>query len=205
MFLATSTIAGPHPHQQTRDDATAQARRARRAAQRVRRAQAGVPVIDAAYDALTVTEVSDLRGDLLALEERSGYWARMLRARIRRLTEASGRIDTHGARPLEAARQAHLILAQLDVATAPAVEPLPDLVALWVSQVVVGDETGARRLRLELEAALAEVEEFVAEVHRRRERATRELVARYRDQPELALLPITRVLLGHSTTDERYL
>jgi hypothetical protein len=164
-----------------------------------------VPVVDAAYDALTVTEVSDLRGDLLALEERSGYWVRMLRARIRQLAETSGRVDAHGARPLEAARQAHLILEQLDVAPAPAVEPLPDLVALWQVPVVAGDETGVRRLRLELEAALGQVEEFVAEVHRRRERATRELVARYRDRPELALLPITRVLLAHATTDERFL
>jgi hypothetical protein len=205
MIQATSPIAGPHAPHPVTDDAAVQARRARRAAHRARRAETPVPVVDAAYDALTVTEVSDLRGDLLALEERAGYWVRMLRARLRQLAERPESLDARGARPLEASRQAHLILEQLDVATAPAVEPLPDLVALWVAPIVVGDETGVRRQGREIEAALVQVEEFAAEVRRRRERATRELVARYRDQPQLALLPITRVLVQHATSDERFL
>jgi hypothetical protein len=205
MILATSPIAGPHAQHPRTDEATLQARRARRVAYRARRAQTPVPVVDAAYDALTVTEVSDLRGDLLALEERAGYWARMLRARLGQPVERPGSVDARGALPLEASRQAHLILERLDVGTAPAVEPLPDLVALWAAPTVVGDETGARRRRADLEAALVQVEEFAAEVRRRRERATRELVARYRDQPQLALLPITRVLVRHATCDERFL
>lgn len=187
---ASPTAADPH-------DDRVLARRARRAVQRATRAALAVPVTDPAYDALTITDVSDLRGDLLALEERTAYWARVLRARARALLESRGGAEATGAdlaRPLRDAGHAHALLGRVDIEPVTDVERLPDLAEIWGRPLLPGDETGVRRLLRDLEVAAAAVDTFGAEVRLRRERATRELIARYRDQPSLALLPIARTL-----------
>jgi hypothetical protein len=78
-------------------------------------------------------------------------------------------------------------LAHVDVRPVGDLPPLPDLAELWSRQVDPGDPTATARLESDLAAAEERLSACRRELHRRIDHATHELIARYREQPMLAL------------------
>jgi hypothetical protein len=74
------------------------------------------------------------------------------------------------------------------------VPPLPSLGELWDRQVAPSDAAGTAALDKDLRLAEAQLSAYRSALHRRIGEATGELIARYREQPELCLsaLPLER-------------
>ncbi|MFN8169387.1 MAG: hypothetical protein U0S36_11460 [Candidatus Nanopelagicales bacterium] len=158
-----------------------------RAGTRRRRPQ---PLRDPAYAALSLPEVSALRQVLVEHEGRTAYWVRALRARLAAVGGAPAASGADLSGPLREAGRALDELSRVDVHAWSACAALPDLAALWTRRIDPGDETGCRRLRRDLDHALARLDDHAALLRARREGAAAELVARYREQPALALLAL---------------
>ena len=126
------------------------------------------------------------RQDLLTEESRVSYWRRILQAR---LDTTVGRGDERTPAPklqsvLSRHQESSRRLAVHTVHDAVGVPPLPDLTVLW--------ESGAGNaadddLVVRLAAAEVELSVYRRALHERLDDATSELIARYREQPALAL------------------
>jgi len=90
-------------------------------------------------------------------------------------------------RVLTDARSSVHRLAHIDVQPVDDVPPLPDLAEIWSRQVDRSDPVAFAKLEADLTAAEAELSTYRRELHRRIDRVTDELIARYREQPLLAL------------------
>jgi hypothetical protein len=174
-----------------RDDAArrAAAAKARRAARKAARAAARPPERDAAFETLSLAALRDLRTALVDEETRVSYWRRIIQARLDQVrAQAPGRGTVADlTRVLVDARCPVHRLAHVDVRPVDDVPPLPDLAELWSRQVELGDTTGAARLESDLGAAEARLSACRRELHHRIGLVTDELIARYREQPLLAL------------------
>jgi hypothetical protein len=125
------------------------------------------------------------------------YWRRILQARLDVVEAGSGArtVDSASLRPLlsservGAGRQALIEVLSLDD-----IPPLPSLGELWDRQVAPSDESGTQALRSDLRLAEAQLSAYRSALHRRIGDATGELIARYRESPELCLsaLPLVR-------------
>ena len=137
---------------------------------------------------LALDDLRVYRQELVAEESRVSYWRRILHARLDLSASAAG--TPHRLREvLSEHRSANRRLARsvLDHVDLP---PLPDLAVLWETELAAGD--GALLTRLS--AAEAELSAYRRSLHVRLDDATAELIARYRDEPALALraLPLPR-------------
>jgi 2-hydroxychromene-2-carboxylate isomerase len=70
------------------------------------------------------------------------------------------------------------------------VPPLPDLAALWAREANETDPASVAELKRDLGFAELQLSAYRAALHRRLENATGELIARYREEPRLALLAL---------------
>jgi hypothetical protein len=70
------------------------------------------------------------------------------------------------------------------------VPPLPDLADLWARQADPKDPDAAAELQRDLAFAELQLSAYRAALHRRLADATGELIARYREEPRLALLAL---------------
>ena len=162
----------------------AQRRKERKAA----RAHAPAPDRDPAYDGLDLPALRALRTALADEETRVSYWRRIVQARLDLLRAGSPEGDRVAdlSRVLADAPGLHRRLVHLSVMPVDDVEPLPDLAALW-SREIPDDEDA----RAELEAALEDAERSLSQTRsglfRRIDGVTGELIARYRQDPGLAL------------------
>ena len=127
------------------------------------------------------------RQDLLTEESRVSYWRRILQAR---LDTTVGRGDERTPAPklksvLSQHQESSRRLAVHTVHDAMGVPPLPDLTVLWESGAAgnVADDDMVVRLA----AAEIELSAYRRALHERLDDATSELIARYREQPALAL------------------
>ena len=142
-------------------------------------------------------ELSALRGyrqDLLTEESRVSYWRRILQAR---LDTTVGRGDERTPAPklksvLSQHQESSRRLAVHTVHDAVGVPPLPDLTVLWESGA--GGNAADDDMVVRLAAAEGELSAYRRALHERLDDATSELIARYREQPALALcaLPLPR-------------
>jgi len=75
------------------------------------------------------------------------------------------------------------------------IPPLPRLSELWDRRVAPDDAAGQRLLEGDLRDAEQQLSAYRAALHRRIDATTGELIARYRDQPDLCLtaLPLPPV------------
>jgi hypothetical protein len=80
------------------------------------------------------------------------------------------------------------------------IPPLPQLEELWQRQVDAEDETGRIAFEQDLQLAETELSAYRAALHDRIGQATGELIARYRESPELCL---TALPLGPSSRGGR--
>ena len=175
------------------DELTAEQRaaeaKARRAARKAARAAMPPPERDPSYDALSLTDLRAARTELGDEETRVSYWRRIIQAR---LDVIRSDVPDHErvadlTRVLTDARSSVHRLAHIDVQPIDDIPPLPDLAEVWSRQVDRTDARALARLEKDLSAAEQKLSTYRRELHRRIDLVTNELIARYREQPLLAL------------------
>jgi hypothetical protein len=163
--------------------------KSRRAARKAARAAQPPPERDPVYDALSLADLRDARTALSAEETKVSYWRRIIQARLdlvrSDVTDHSPVADL--TRVLTEGRSSVRRLAHIDTQSVDGVPPLPDLAEVWGRVVDPADEVGRLRLLTDLSEAETELSQFRRELHRRIDLMTAELIARYREQPLLAL------------------
>ena len=161
----------------------------RRAARKAARAAILPPERNISFDHLSLEDLRALRTELLDQETRVSYWRRIIQARLDVLrsdvTDHSPVTDL--AKVLTEATSAHRRLAHISVLPIDDIPPLPDLAEVWARQVAPGDTVATAKLVTDLESAEEQLSKFRSELFRGIDVATNELIARYREQPLLAL------------------
>ena len=163
--------------------------KARRAARKAARAAQPPPERDPVYDGMSLSDLRDARTALSAEETKVSYWRRIIQAR---LDLARSDVTDHSqvadlTRVLADGRSSVQRLAFIDAQPVDGVPPLPDLAEVWARVVEPDDEVGCQRLESDLSSAEQELSRYRRELHRRIDLMTAELIARYREQPLLAL------------------
>jgi hypothetical protein len=141
------------------------------------------------FSHLTLDGLRAYRRALTAEEGRVSYWRRLIQARLDVVDSGSfqdpashERIRTVFAESRDVGRQALVQVVPVDD-----VPPLPDLQDLWTRELRPEDEQHTALLRRELANAELQLSAYRAALHRRLSAATQELIARYRENPALAL------------------
>lgn len=148
------------------------------------------PVRHAGYAHLSVDELRELRAVLGQEESRVSYWRRILQARLDVLTAgSSGRtVDPARLAPvLSDSRVGAGRLALSRLLPEDDEPPLPRLAELWERPVDLGDPASCAELAEALREAEQQLSEYRATLHVRIGEATTDLIARYREAPELCL------------------
>ena len=131
------------------------------------------------------------RRALTTEEGRVSYWRRIIQARLDlvRAPEAAAGTSTSdnlrgvfGEDRVDSGRRALQEIVPIDD-----MPPLPDLAELWAREPHLDDEAHTDRLARDLAKAEAQLSAYRTALHRRLAGATGELIARYREQPQLCL------------------
>jgi hypothetical protein len=150
----------------------------------VRRPARPLPERSPLFAHLDLAALRARRFTLTAEESRVSYWRRLLRARIEVLTagDEAASPDAAPVDGLTAHRVAMAGLGSLD-----GLPELPDLTALWADQ-----PTAAGRVRRlpALTAAEGRLSDYRGALHAHLDAATRELIARYREDPAQCLVAL---------------
>lgn len=142
---------------------------------------------------LSLDDLRAYRRELVSEEARISYWRRILQARLDLVIDAR---DHHALDRLRGVLDAHADssrrLALTPLTVAEELAPLPDLTVLWETPSDGTDDSGSLLRRLA--DAEHQLSSYRRSLHERLDAATGELIARYRDEPALALraLPLTR-------------
>jgi hypothetical protein len=118
------------------------------------------------------------------------YWRRIIQARLDIVVGArtGGTTTVDDLRSVFAERAPSTRrTALLSVMPIDDMPPLPDLASLWSRVPDPKDEARTAELAMELAAAEAQLSAYRAALHRQLAAATTELIARYREQPDLCL------------------
>jgi hypothetical protein len=149
-----------------------------------------VPERSPAFAHLSLDGLRAYRRALSDEEGRVSYWRRIIQARLDLVRAAEGgtvaTVDNLRSVFAEA-RVDNGRKALLTVIPADDIPPLPDLVELWARQPRVGAIEHNRRLAHDLSKAEAQLSAYRTALHKRLSSATGELIARYREQPDLCL------------------
>jgi hypothetical protein len=136
---------------------------------------------------LTLEALREYRKALSAEESNVSYWRRIIQARLD-VVRAGGDLVSENLKPVltdervGAGRQALVQVLPVDD-----IPPLPDLAGLWERQVDPADSAALAALEADLDAAEKQLAAYRAALHARLGAATSELIARYRDEPQLCL------------------
>lgn len=153
-----------------------------------RAARVGVPQRCPELVHMTLPRLRSYRRSLLDEELRTSYWRRLLQARRDLLRAATLPGDRAALREALTERRAgnarQLILTLHPHAALPILPQLPDL---WASSVDSSDEDRRAELYARLAAAESVLSSYREALHRRLDRATTELVARYHEDPTACL------------------
>ena len=149
------------------------------------------PVLSEAYAHLSVDGLREYRRALTDEEHRVSYWRRILQARLDLVASGTTRrgVDHDRLTPLlttqrvGAGRRALSAVTQAD----GDIPPLPLLEELWERQVEPGDDAGREAFEQDLRLAEHDLSAYRAALHDRIGQATGELIARYRESPDLCL------------------
>ena len=160
-------------------------------AQRRKGERRPAPVLSEAYAHLSVDGLREYRRALTDEEHRVSYWRRILQARLDLVASGTTRrgVDHDRLTPLlttqrvGAGRRALSTVTQAD----GDIPPLPLLEELWERQVEPGDDAGREAFEQDLRLAEHELSAYRAALHDRIGQATGELIARYRESPDLCL------------------
>lgn len=167
-----------------------------RAQERTTRAAAReVPERSEEFGHLTLPALRRYRQSLTQEESRASYWRRLIQARMD-LIELQGGDDSIRLERLRMALSETRVgegrRALVEVMPIDDAPPLPDLAGLWSREAHPDDPDGVDELKHDLAFAELQLSAYRAALHRRLARATGELIARYREEPTLALqvLPV---------------
>lgn len=142
---------------------------------------------------LTLPALRTYRQALTAEENKVSYWRRLIQARMD-LIELTGADDTVRLSRLRTALADSRVglgrQALVDAVPVDDVPPLPDLGDLWAREVHPDDHERGSALRKDLAFAELQLSAYRAALHRRLSKATTELIARYREDPRLALVAL---------------
>lgn len=143
---------------------------------------------DPGFRECDLAAVRRMRKGLSDEEARVSYWRRIIQARIDLLKskERPGASGERLSRILADSRVSHRRIAALSVDSVDELPPLPDLAALW-ERVVPTDADEKAALIAALSEAETRLSDYRHELHHRIDRVTAELIARYRENPALAL------------------
>jgi hypothetical protein len=135
---------------------------------------------------LSIDQLRDYRQELVAEETRVSYWRRILQARLDMVIDSRDNAALNRLRGvLHEHADSSRRLAMLPVADAEAAPPLPDLTVLWETpSCAEGTDTALVTRMADAEQQLSS---YRNSLHQRLDDATGELIARYRDEPALAL------------------
>jgi hypothetical protein len=163
--------------------------KARRATRKAARAAQPPPERDPVYDGMSLADLREARTALSTEETKVSYWRRIIQARLDLVRADMVDRDQVAdlTRVLTEGRASVHRLAHIDARPVDGVPPLPDLAEVWGRVVDPADELGRARLETDLAHAEKELSAFRRELHQRIDLMTAELIARYREQPLLAL------------------
>lgn len=153
------------------------------------------PQRDARFDGVELAELRRRRAGFNDEESRVSYWRRIIQARID-LIDNTGALGSAGQsleRVLADSRSSHRRIAALSVDSASGLPPLPDLADLW-QQMAPDDPAERAELVGLLRDAEARLSDYRRELHERIDHVTGELIARYRENPTLALTALNERL-----------
>jgi hypothetical protein len=136
---------------------------------------------------LTLDGLRAYRSRLTAEESNVSYWRRIIQARLD-VVRAGNDLVAENLKPvLTDERVGAGRRALIDVLPGNDVPPLPDLASLWERQVDPADEAALAQLEADLDEAEKQLSSYRHALHVRLGEATSELIARYRDEPNLCL------------------
>lgn len=159
---------------------------------RVKAAPRPVPVPDADYAHLSLDELRTYRTALQSEEAKVSYWRRIIQARLDVVragsTTSAGTLDAaHLAPVLTDRRVTAGRTALCEVLPVDDIPPLPSLGELWERQVDESDAAAMAAFEQSLVEAETQLSTYRSALHGKLADATGQLIARYRDQPDLAL------------------
>jgi hypothetical protein len=138
---------------------------------------------------LSLDGLRDFRRTLSTEEAKVSYWRRIIQARLDVVRAgALGNSDGARLRPVltdervEGSRKALCEILPIDD-----IPPLPNLAELWDRRVEANDDAGMAALDADLALAEQQLSAYRKALHQRIGDATGELIARYRETPELCL------------------
>jgi hypothetical protein len=157
------------------------------------------PERDPQFAHLTLGALREYRSTLTHEESRVSYWRRIIQARLDLVRTAveSGSAGVEDLRSVFAERRGVTKrTAALTVLPIDDMPPLPDLATLWSREPDGSDPNATAELMHELTKAETQLSAYRTAVHRQLAAATSELIARYREQPDLCLsaLPSARAV-----------
>ncbi|MFL5631392.1 MAG: hypothetical protein ACJ77T_09065 [Gemmatimonadaceae bacterium] len=166
-----------------------------RAQERTTRAAAReVPQLSDEFAHLTLPALRDYRRTLGQEENRVSYWRRLIQARMDLIDLQGGDDDTVRLERLRIALAESRVgegrRALVEIMPIDDVPPLPDLASLWAREADASNPASVAALKHDLAFAELQLSAYRAALHRRLENATTELIARYREEPRLALLAL---------------
>jgi hypothetical protein len=148
------------------------------------------PERSADFAHLSLDGLRQYRATVSSEESRVSYWRRIIQARLDVVrstgTGASTSLDDLRNMFTEhrAASSRNALITIVPVDDMP---PLPDLGAVWAREPIPGDDAHNADLIRELTKAEAQLSAYRTALHRRLATATAELIARYREEPDLCL------------------
>jgi hypothetical protein len=139
---------------------------------------------------LSLDGLRQYRTTLSSEESRVSYWRRIIQARL----DVVRATDTGGANSLDDLRNmfsenrtAGSRTALITIVPMDDLPPLPDLGSLWAREPVAGNDDHNSKLIHDLTKAESQLSAYRTALHRRLASATSELIARYREEPDLCL------------------
>jgi hypothetical protein len=148
------------------------------------------------FEATSLAELRTMRNGLTKEEGNVSYWRRILQARVdlmRKRTDGKQVSIPQLAGILTEAQSSHRRVAALSIEPSDGLEPLPNLAEVWTRSVPAEGPERQNLLDALFEAEHA-LSQYRHELHRRIDLATAELIARYRDNPDLALTALRESL-----------
>jgi hypothetical protein len=139
---------------------------------------------------LSLSGLRNYRSTLSSEESRVSYWRRIIQARLDLVRAAQGGTTTTVDDLREVFAEHHVGGNRTSLLTVMPIDdmpPLPDLAAIWSREPTPDDPEAIEELIHELTKAETQLSAYRNALHRRLAAATGELIARYREQPELCL------------------
>ncbi len=136
---------------------------------------------------LSLDGLRDYRKALTSEESNVSYWRRIIQARLDVVRAGSDLVSENLKPVLTDERVGAGRQALVEIVPMADIPPLPDLAGLWDRQIDPADAVAVADLGSDLEVAERQLSEYRATLHVRLGSATSELIARYRDEPNLCL------------------